>query len=327
MYLQLESRMLIKFFNKTFISTIVVTILNGCTTTTALPQSNTVSSFYDYQLYTPEGQPIQLQEWKQKTQQADVILIGEWHTHTGIHRFQTDILTLLSQSNSPIALSMEQFSRDAQPIINEYLQGDIGEQTLISKGNAWPNYESDYRPLIEYSKQAQMDVIAANAPKTIVRCIAKNGLEYLDKLSQEKRSYVATHIDLKESAYKRKFMASMHHGEPSKHLNMYASQLAWDATMAESIVNYKHANPNTKIVHIAGKFHTEGGLGTAAQIKQLDPNLQLIIITPVDTISQDKNDYQLQVIAPPERYKKQENQQAAIIKLSKSRQETPCLDQ
>lgn len=132
-----------------------------------------------------------------------MILIGEWHTHAGIHRFQTDTLKQLIQNEQSVALSMEQFSRDNQPVVNSYLNDEIGEQTLIKQANAWPNYESDYRPLVELAKSHQLDIIAANAPKPMVHCISKHGLGYLAKLPQDKRAYVASNIDLGDSPYKQ----------------------------------------------------------------------------------------------------------------------------
>lgn len=317
--------MLPKLLNTSSFSLLTLILISGCSSlTSSQNNSSSVSSFYDYQLYTPEGGNISLPQWAESSQTADVILIGEWHTHAGIHRFQTDAIKQLIQNEQSVALSMEQFSRDNQPIVNSYLNDEIGEQSLIKQANAWPNYESDYRPLVELAKSNQLDIIAANAPKPMVRCISKHGLEYLATLPQDKRAYVATNIDLGDSPYKQKFMASMHHGEPNQHLNMYASQLTWDATMAESIVSYKQTHPQTTIVHVAGKFHTEAGLGTAAQIKQLDPSLNIVIITPVDTITKDSHDYQLEVLSPPVRYIKPENQKAAFSQLFKNRAEPDC---
>ena len=317
--------MLPKRLNTSAFSLLTLILINGCSSlTSSQSHSNIVSSFYDYQLYTPQGNNISLSQWADNVQSADVVLIGEWHTHAGIHRFQTDALKQLIKNGQSVALSMEQFSRDNQLVVNSYLNDEIGEQTLIKQANAWPNYESDYRPLVELAKSNQLDIIAANAPKPMVRCISKNGLGYLVKLPQDKRAYVATNIDLSDSPYKQKFMASMHHGKPSQHLNMYASQLTWDATMAESIVSYKHAHPQTTVVHVAGKFHVEGGLGTAAQIRQLDPTLSIIIVTPVENISTDKSDYQLHVLTPPIRYLKAENQHAAFSELFKNRSEPDC---
>lgn len=295
-------------------------MLSGCAS--QVPTSD-VTSYYDYQLYSPQGAPLTLKALPESIRHADVILIGEWHTHAGVHRFQTDLLKAVSEGQS-VALSMEQFTRDKQTIVNQYLASEIGEQVLMQQGNAWPNYESDYRPLIELAKSKQMDVIAANAPKPIVRCIGRQGLDYLDKLTAEERHYIANQIDTSESDYKRKFMASMHHGKPEQTEKQFAAQMTWDETMAESIVNYHQQNPNTQIVHVAGKFHIEQGFGTAHSILRRDPSLKVVVISPVSTVDEQGSDYQLLVLEPPVRYVQKSNQMKAFQDLKKRNDDLTC---
>ncbi|KJR23104.1 hypothetical protein BOO91_17940 [Vibrio navarrensis] len=296
-------------------------MLGGCATS---PSTSSLNHFYDYQLNSPQGQSLSLQKLPSELLTADVILIGEWHTHPGVHRFQTDLLHTLSSQHS-VALSMEQFTRDKQPVLNQYLAGEIGEQPLMSEGNAWPNYESDYRPLVELAKRQGLDVIAANAPKAIVRCIGRQGIGYLDKLDETERHYLAAEINTADSLYKDKFMASMHHGQPEQTERQYAAQITWDETMAESIVNYRKAHPQTQIVHIAGKFHTEGGLGTANSILRRAPELKVVVITPVASLSEKNgSDYQLQVLEPPVRYVQQSNRMKAYQALKNRNDELVC---
>lgn len=295
-------------------------MLGGCATS---PSTSSLNHFYDYQLNSPQGQALSLQNLPSELLTADVILVGEWHTHPGVHRFQTDLLHTLSTQRS-VALSMEQFTRDKQPVINQYLAGEIGEQPLISEGNAWPNYESDYRPLVELAKRQGLDVIAANAPKAIVRCIGRQGIGYLDKLDETERHYLAAEINTADSLYKDKFMASMHHGQPEQTERQYAAQITWDETMAESIVNYRKAHPQTQIVHVAGKFHTEGGLGTANSILRRAPELKVVVITPVASLSENGSDYQLEVLEPPVRYVQQSNRMKAYQALKSRNDELVC---
>ncbi len=305
----------------------LASVLTGCVSTTSTTTESTsteVVSFYDYQLYTPSGESISIAKLTPELQQADVILIGEWHTHAGIHRFQTDILKQLATGDRPIALSMEQVTRDKQDVLNEYLNGQIGEQYFIQQSNAWPNYESDYRPLIEFAKQSEMPVIAANAPKKTVRCIGRQGVEYLNKLDNNERAFVADTINTGDSPYKEKFMASMHHGKPEQTEKQYAAQVTWDETMAESIVKYLAKNQGTQIVHVAGKFHIEGGLGTPASILSRNPNLKVVVITPNAEIITDSTDYQLEVLAPPVRYVQDSNCMQAFKHLAKRNTDLEC---
>ncbi|MBS9991922.1 ChaN family lipoprotein [Vibrio alginolyticus] len=302
-------------------------LLTGCssyTHTDSHATSAEVTSFYDYQLYTPSGEHIALSKLPIELQQADVILIGEWHTHAGVHRFQTDMLKQLTSYDRSLALSMEQFTRDKQPVVDAYLRGEIGEQYLMKQANAWPNYESDYRPLVEFAKQKNLPVIAANAPKSIVRCIGRQGLDYINKLDDDQRMFIAQAINTGSSPYKEKFMASMHHGKPEQTEKQFAAQVTWDETMAESIVSYLDDNPGLQIVHVAGKFHTEQGLGTAASILSRNPSLKVIVISPTDNVLSDHTDYQLEVLAPPVRYVQDAHRMAAYQHLTKRNSDLQC---
>ena len=308
----------------------LATLLTACAnqpsenTSQKVVQPETVSTYYDYQFASPQGKALSLNALPQELLDADVILIGEWHTHSAIHRFQTDFLKARQNADSNIALSMEQFTREHQDTLNQYLNGEIGEQVLISKAAAWPNYESDYRALVEFAKANDLDVIAANAPKPFVQCIGRKGLPYLEQLSSEQRDWVATEVNIGDSPYKEKFMASMHHGTPEQTEKQFAAQVTWDETMAESIVDYLATNPDKQVIHVAGKFHTEGGLGTAASISRRNPDLKVAIITPVESLSSDSSDYQLQVLSPPVRFVQKENRMKAYKHLSKRSSDLQC---
>ncbi len=303
-----------------FLSFILFTWLTGC----SAPTSDNLNHFYDYRISAPQGKIITLPDLTHALQNADVILIGEWHTHSAIHKFQAELLAALIEQQYPIALSMEQFSRDDQPYLDQYLQGVIGEQYLIEQSNAWPNYQSDYRPLVELAKQHQRPIIAANAPKNMVRCIGREGIEYLDSLPENQRHWVAKNINLNESPYKAQFMASMHHGEPAQHERQFAAQMTWDETMAESIVEFLNQHPQHKVLHTVGAFHVQSGLGTAAAIKQRNPNLTVVIITPTTEISSSSNDFQLLVQAMPIRYVQPANQWQAFKTLKERGSALTC---
>ncbi|OCH13726.1 MULTISPECIES: ChaN family lipoprotein [unclassified Aliivibrio] len=303
-----------------------VLLLSGCSQqiqSTSAP-SQAITSFYDYQLLSPTGLPLSLSTLPNEIIKADVILVGEWHTHAAVHRFQTDLFKELSATNPKLALSMEQFSRDKQTVVDEYLTGQIGEQTLMSDANAWPNYESDYRPLVEIAKAGNRDIIASNAPKPIVKCIGQQGINYLDKLDAMETSWLAKNIDVSESPYKSKFLASMHHGDEEQTQKQFAAQMVWDATMAESIVDYLIEHPDSQVMHIAGKFHIENGLGTAAQIIKLNPKLNVVIISPTENITNNNTDYQLEVLSPPKRFVKKENMMKAYKGLKNRNNNLVC---
>ncbi|KPZ62824.1 ChaN family lipoprotein [Pseudoalteromonas sp. P1-7a] len=308
---------------KSMLALALVTGLGGCSTTT-LPPDNS-SSLYFSALYNSQAKPVSSVLLEPTLLNADVILVGEWHTHPGVHLFQAALFEQLSKSNKRTALSLEQFSRADQPILNQYVKGEIGEQYLIDNTQAWPNYKSDYRPLIELAKANNSDVIAANAPKNIVTCIGRQGGSYLNKLDETQQSYIASTIDTSPSDYKQRFMASMHHGTASQNENYYAAQVTWDETIAESIVNYLNNHNGTRVMHIAGDFHVKNGEGIARVIKRLAPSLNVVWISPVTSVQANQTGYQLQVNALPPRYVQKQHQQAAFKALAKRGEQTVCL--
>ncbi|MEJ2762790.1 ChaN family lipoprotein [Photobacterium sp. MCCC 1A19761] len=302
--------------------------LFGCSTEpTATPTAPLPQTFYDYSITSPQGTALTLPELAQALQDADIILVGEWHGHPGAHLMQTQLFAALYAQSPNLALSMEQFTRDKQTVVNQYLAGEIGEKTLIQEGNAWPNYTGSYRPLVEFAKQHQLDVIAANAPKSIVRCIGKFGPDYLDRLPANERPWVARILTLTPDAYLEKFNASMHHGDEAKTRRQFAAQTAWDDTMAESMVNYLARHPGKQIMHIAGRFHVAEGLGTASRIQSRNPKLKVVMVTPITEQTEwnaQAPDYRVTLQPLPTAYIDQDKMMAAMGQIHRRNDSLQC---
>ena len=257
-----------------------VLLLSACQTPIKAPPPQKLTTLFDYQLHDAKGQPMTLAEGAAKLAKADVIMVGELHGHQGVHRFQAELLAQLLTQDKPIALAMEQFSRDNQGILNSYLHGELGEDEFIKRSHAWPSYASDYRPLITLAKQQRLPVIAANAPRNIVRCIGQQGPDYLKQVSKAQRAWVANHLTLADDAYKARFMANRHHGKaPSEH--QFAAQTTWDDTMAESIADFLERQPDHQVLLTVGRFHVAERLGTVQRLQQRQPDLNIAVIYPL----------------------------------------------
>ena len=229
----------------------------------------------------------------------DVIFLGEWHDHPGNHLAEMQLFREIHARAPQLALSMEQFERDVQPVVDDYLAGRIGEEALERRGRAWGNYDESYRPLVEFAKDHGLPVIAANAPATLVRCVGEKGPEFLTQLDSGKRLWGATTLHLGEGAYKDKFMRFLaedtSHGTPvsdpqaaANNARAWAAQVLRDDTMAESIALYLAKNPGHKVMHITGDFHVEGGLGTVERLKDLMPALKIAVVAPVEAENPDR---------------------------------------
>ncbi|MDD1781420.1 ChaN family lipoprotein [Enterovibrio sp. ZSDZ35] len=311
-----------------FVSSLLCLTLAGCSQTASYSSSPALTgTLYDYRIESASGEPYSLEKLATALESADVILVGEWHSHSGVHLFQAALLAELASITPNMALSMEQFARPDQAVINQYLAGDIGENSLLSQTHRWSNYNSSYRPLVEFAKENGLPIIASNAPADTVRCIAAEGKDYLDRLPEDKRQFVAATLHDDESPYKEKFFAAMFHGDEAKTENQYLAQLAWDDTMAESIVDFLKQHPNDKVMHIAGAFHVENGLGIARRIHLLNPDLNIAIISPQtedEPLSQAVDDYRLIVKPLPPQWLTDEEMEQAMAGMRHGDHTPPC---
>ena len=240
--------------------------------------------------------PLSLDQAADALRDYDVVFLGEWHDHTGNHVAEMALLRALQQRAPKLALSMEMFERDVQPVMDDYLAGRIGEDALRGKGRAWSNYAESYRPLVEFAKEMHLPVIAANTPASVVRCVGQQGSEFLSRMPADKRNWVAAELHLDDGPYKDKFMRFLSEdgdhgqgpvfdasGKPTAgSLRSFAAQVARDDTMAESIALHIGKNPGEKVVHVTGAFHVEGFLGTVERFRMRAPSLRVALVTPLE---------------------------------------------
>jgi uncharacterized iron-regulated protein len=225
----------------------------------------------------------------------DVIVFGEFHDHAGNHLAEMALFSAIYARAPNVALSLEQFERDVQNVLDDYMAGRIGEEALKKNARAWPNYDEAYRPLVEYAKEHRLSVIAAETPTSIVRCVGQEGPEYLARLGADKRGWAAAELHLGEGAYKDKFMHFLAddplHGSDASQTpaeraaadaRSFAAQATRDDTMAESIFLHLQKNPGGKIVHVTGNFHVEAFLGTVERLKLRAPSLKIAVVAPVE---------------------------------------------
>lgn len=148
-----------------------------------------------FRLYRGDGKKVELEQMLLEINEADVIFIGESHDDPVAHYLQETLFRKLHSNqialsaavdDSPLTrqliLSLEMFERDVQFILDEYLDGLITEKHFVKAARCWSNYESDYRPLIEYAKEHGLSAVAANAPRRYVNLVGREGAVALQKI-------------------------------------------------------------------------------------------------------------------------------------------------
>ncbi len=306
-------------------------------------------------IYTNRGatspRPMTVDQAADILSRFDVIFIGELHRHPGSHLAEMQLFRAIHERAADVSLSMEQFERDTQPVVDDYLAGRIGESPLIEGARAWANYRTSYRPLIEYAKTHGLAVIAANAPDKVVRCVGLEGEAFLARMKPDQRNWAAATLSLDEGAYRDKFMGfvqgdAAHGGDPEATkseekippsegaLRSYAAQVTRDDTMAESIAEHLAAHPGRKVVHLNGSFHSDSFLGTVERVKARRPDAKIAVVSPVtvmpgaeaDLTDKDKQagTFVLLLQELPEAYATDEELNSAIKRQMEAREDRVC---
>ena len=234
------------------------------------------------------GKNLTVAQLASKLQKYDVVFFGEYHDQGEIHQAELDLLKAMHKlQGDKLALSMEMFEADNQSKLNNFLADTLSEEDFLAASRPWPNYSTDYAPLVNFAKEKKMPVIAANVPRFLAAHVAKNNVS-TEGVEAQYQQWLPKHTYAPEGAYKDKFYAQMNSPEapmkmpPQRLAAVYAAQCLKDDKMAESIAAFADAHQDMQILHINGCFHSDAHLGTAQKLEALRPELKVAVITPLE---------------------------------------------
>ncbi|MBC7183012.1 MAG: ChaN family lipoprotein, partial [Marinobacter sp.] len=214
---------------------------------------------YEAQIVAPEsGTALTVEQLAQRLAGSDVVIVGEYHGHHGSHLLQSRLQKALHAQQPRQILSMEQFNLDRQPALDQYLEGATGETEMLEDAGAWDNYRASYRPVVEFARQRNLPVIAANAPGDVVRCVGRKGPEYLERIPDPLRRQLPADPFMDTPAYREKFaeaIGASHRGDSTMNERMentYKAQLLRDNTMAVRILQARARFPGHQVLHLTG---------------------------------------------------------------------------
>lgn len=253
------------------------------------------------------GERCALSEVLAAAESVDVVIVGETHDDPVAHQLELYLLMKLQQLSRPCRLSLEMFERDIQPVMDEYLAGCIRERDLLQDARPWANYESDYRPLVEFAKASGLPVLAANVPR-----------RYVGACGRDAGALAALAADDGDGAWPREsrsFLPPLPLPAPSdgymRHLRadpavlrmdqvgletkagqcpyiglsqrdgLLSPMLLWDAGMAHAIASCLEAHPGERIYHVCGSFHCEGKHGVAEMLKAYRPQARSLTVVVI----------------------------------------------
>lgn len=220
------------------------------------------------------------------------VYIGEYHGTEADHALESRIFEALHARDPSIALGMEMFDREKQPILDEYVAATIDEAEFLRRvawTESWGIDFEHYRPLLAFARQNHIPVIALNAPKALTRKVAEHGLE---GLSEEERAALPELV-LDDARHRAMIEGALSGHGPmgaARLERFYAAQVIWDETMAESVARALSAEgaPH-RIVVVAGAMHVRSGLGIPSRAARRGVT-EFRIVLPVTRAPRDRQE-------------------------------------
>lgn len=235
-----------------------------------------------YTLYNNNGDVAKYSEMVEDFAKSDMVFFGEYHTNPISHWLQIELTkSLYKERGSDLFFGAEMFENGNQLVLDEYLAGFyVEKKMLLEITQLWGNYQTDYKPLVEFAKENELRFIATNIPRRYASMINKGGIEILDSISPAAKEMIGPDLKKYFDASVYSDMADkMGEHVPPNMLNIQTAQAAKDATMAHfSIINHKKGN---LLFHLDGAYHSNYSRGIIWWINKIKPGFNIKSVTTV----------------------------------------------
>ena len=240
-----------------------------------------------YVMYNSEGKQVDFDKLIKAAEGKRYIFFGELHNNPISHWLQFEFTKrMYAMHKTRLVMGAEMFEADNQPIIDEYLNGTISSSNFQEEVKLWGNYDTDYKPLVEFAKQKKIRFIATNIPRRYATLTYKKGLDSLNNISDLAKTYMVPldkfEFDSTVACYSKMITDFGDHGG----VNIATAQAIKDATMSHFIL--KNTENRNVFLHYNGAYHSDDKEGIVHYLKQEVKEDKILTITTVLQASTDE---------------------------------------
>ena len=248
------------------------------------------------------GEKLDGQQLLQRLAKTRVVLLGETHTSVAHHRWQHYMLSALHGYNPNMMVGFEMLPRAAQPALDEWSAGRLGEKALLEQ-TQWQKvwgYDADlYLPLLHFARLNRLPALALNIDRELVSRVGQEGWDAISEKQSMGMSEPAPASDAYRESLARLFAykQSLKDGtadeneqdspdidkilESEDFANFVDAQLTWDRAMAEALAAAHRRDPSALVVGIVGRGHLEYGYGIPHQLADMGID-DVDVLLPID---------------------------------------------
>jgi uncharacterized iron-regulated protein len=237
-----------------------------------------------YRVYNAKGHKADYQDILDTAKKSDIIFFGELHNNPICHWLEMELTKdLFEAKGEKLVLGAEMLESDNQLLLNEYLSKMIRKKDFEAETKLWPNYQTDYSPLVDFAREKGIKFVATSIPRRFAAIVNQKGFEGLDSINALERGMIASlpikYIDT--LACYQNIVQNVGEGMPA-HLtkNLGKAQAIKDATMAQNIVKSGVYSEKT-MLHFNGSYHSDNYQGIVWYVRQAirKTNFDLKIMT------------------------------------------------
>lgn len=238
-----------------------------------------------YQFYQ-NSKPISFENTVDALAKADVVLFGEFHDHAMVHWLQLKAAQRLIQ-NGNLIMGAEFFETDDQLLLDELISGHTPMKKFTAEAKLWPNFETDYQPILQLAVDSNVTFIATNIPRRYASFVARNGIDSLASFTEGARALMPPlpmPFSMDTPGYQDVY-DMMGGGHGMKPENFVLAQALKDYTMAFNIG--ENSDDKKVFLHFNGDFHSKDYGGIYWYLNELYPKLkvQTVKVVQVENLS------------------------------------------
>lgn len=241
---------------------------------------------------------VSLDEGARRFAEADIVYLGESHDVAAHHAAQLAIITAMATIKPDLAVGIEMFPHHDQDVLDAWVGGSLDE-TALREAFAlnWGMAFELYRDIFVFCRERRIPMIALNAPREIVRQVARDGFASLTPEQIGELPPVACVVDPAYEAFLRRMFGAHHHGHASSFAHFCEAQVVWDTAMAYYAVRFLSERPSAVIAVLCGQIHAWRP-AMPSRVESLAPGIRQIIVLPraagaadEDTVTPQDADY------------------------------------
>lgn len=222
---------------------------------------------------TKDGKAATLQDVVAAAKGKRFVYLGENHATAPHQQFHADVIKALADSGRHVVVGLEMFTRPKQDVLDLWSSGTLAEEDFLAASEwktQWGYPYRYYKPIFDIVKDKKIPLVALNVPREWVRAVAKGGFAGLPTTA---KLQLPPAMSLDQKGHREVFNAMMggHPMSGDMGEKMYAAQVLWDESMADTALKFLErevTDKDTVFVVCAGSGHVMYGQGINLRVSR-----------------------------------------------------------